>query len=466
MKTQLLVASIATALLTACGGGGDTGSPTTTPQPSSSANTTVQFNLGDAPADRVVAVGMTVNSLVLTNAGGGQVTVLSSPRPIEMMQLMGTVTPLALSSVPQGTYTRATMTFGGASVTHVDTTTGQLVYRSVPGPMTASVSFNPALTLGATPTVINFDMNMAASVLIDGNGNVSMTPSLTAAPRPILVGSRDPEDGGMHGVTGTVSGINGNAFTLTMTQGLSGTSLMTHSGTHYSGLADMHSMGGNMLVSVDATPQADGTWVVDHVQSRMSAGGAMAAGLVTGVTGSPPTQLTLVMRDGAGNSMMSANLASTATVNIGGSTQFSIDADGVDLNGLPFTPQFDRTHLSKGQAVKAWSGSQIEHGHGMGGMPNSDTVTAASIALEQQGLRGTVSGYASNGSQASFTLTVPTDSAFAALTGATAVTVYQRSSTQVRGLSSLSNGSIVQVRGLLFVDGSNYRLVAGRIVAG
>ena len=53
------------------------------------------------------------------------------------MHLMGTVTPLALSSVPQGTYTGATMTFGNATVTHVDAATGQFVQRSAPGPMVA-----------------------------------------------------------------------------------------------------------------------------------------------------------------------------------------------------------------------------------------------------------------------------------------------------------------------------------------
>ena len=181
---------------------------------------------------------------------------------------------------------------------------------------------------------------------------------------------------------------------------------MTHSGTHFSDMTGMHMMTGNMLVSVDATLQPDGTWIVDHVQSQMGAGGAMAAGVVTGIVGNPPSQLTLVMHDGVGNGMMSSSLAGTTTVNLGSTTQFAIDADDVDLSGLPFTPQFDPAHLSKGQAIRAWSNAQFEHdGHGMGGMVSGGTVTASSIYLKHQGLRGTVSGYASNGSQASFTLT-------------------------------------------------------------
>ena len=141
---------------------------------------------------------------------------------------------------------------------------------------------------------------------------------------------------------------------------------------------------------------------------QTGAGGAMAAGVITGVAGNPPSQLTLVMHDGVGDGMVSSSLAGTTTVNLGSTTQFLIDADDVDLSGLPFTPRFDPTHLSKGQVIRAWSNARFEHdGHGMGGMLSGGTVTASSIYLKHQGLRGTVSGYASNGSQASFTLTMP-----------------------------------------------------------
>ena len=466
MKRLLLFATVATALISACGGGGSPGSPPANTQAPGTSNTTVQVNLGDGPADRLLAVGMTVNSLALHHANGGSVSLLASPRPIEMMHLMGTVTPLAFSSLPQGTYTGATMTFGDATVTHVDAATGQFAQRSTPGPMVANVGFNPPMTVGATPTVINFDMDMAASVTIDANGNVSMTPTLSARANPMVAGSRHPEEGGMHGMTGTVSGISGDAFTLSTTQGLTGTSLMTHSGTHFSDLNGMHMMTGNMLVSVDATLRPDGTWIVDHVQSQMGAGGAMAAGVVTGIVGNPPSQLTLVMHDGVGNGMVTSSLAGTTTVNLGSTTQFVIDADDVDLSGLPFTPQFDPAHLSKGQAIRAWSNARFEHdGHGMGGMFSGGTVTASSIYLKHQGLRGTVSGYASNGSQASFTLTMPADSAFATLTGTTTVTVYQQGSTQLRGLTAPANGHTVLARGLLFLDSGVYRLVASRLAA-
>lgn len=461
MKRIALAAGIAATLLSACGGGGSGTTTPVNPQPS---NATVQINLGDDPADRLLAVGVTMNSLSLTNASGGSVSVLTAPRPMEMMQSMGTVFPLAVASVPQGTYTGATMTFGGATVTYVDPTSGQLVQKNASGPMTSSVQFNPPMTIGTAPMVINFDMNMANSVAIDAAGNVSMTPAMSVHPNPVNAGSVDPEDGGMHGLIGMVSSLSGNAFGMSLTQGITGMSLATNSITQFVGMTGMGMMSGNMLVSVDATLQPDGTWMATRVQSRMGAGGAMAAGLVTSLTGNPPTQLVIVMQNGVGNGMLASNLAGTSTVNIDSSTQFSIDSAGIDLGNLPFTPRFDRTTLSKGQRVEAFSSGQMMQGGGMGGMMGGATLAATSVLLDEQGLRGVVSNYSPSGTQASFTLTLAADSAFGKLTGASSVTVYRQGGTELRGLTSIANGTTVQVRGLLFFDGGVYRLVAGRIV--
>lgn len=466
MKGLLLVASIAAALLSACGGGGgDSVAPPAGPQPAGTS--TVQVNLGDAPADRLLAVGLTVDSVVLTNSNGASVPVMTAPRPVELMHLMATVAPLALAGVPQGTYSGATMTFGNATVTHVDAASGQIVQRAVAGPMTAHVGFSPPLAVGASPLVINFDMDMAATVAIDANGSVTMTPVLRAQANPLLAGSRQPEDGGLHGLIGTVGAVQGGGFSLATAQGLSGLAMATHAATHFDGVAGMHAMSGNMLVSIDAMPQADGSWLASHVESRIGAGGSMAAGLITTIAGTPPSRLTLVMHDGAGNGMQAADLAGIATVDLGDGTTFSIDAGGVDLAGLPFTPRFDRGTLAKGPRIRAWSGAPMTHGgHGMGGMAGGGTVAATAIELQPQGLRGTVTAYAASGAQATFTLALPADSAFARLSGATTVTVHQQPGTQMRGAAAIGNGSVVQVRGLLFVDGGVFRLVAGRIVAG
>jgi len=465
MKRLVLIA--AALMLTTCGGGGGTSPssgaiapPTTTP---TEVTTPVQINLGDDPADRLLAVNVTVNSVALHRADGQSVTVLSSPRPMELMHLMGTVAPLAVGNVPRGTYTGATMTFGSATVLHMDPASGQPAQRQVAGPMTSHVNFSAPLVVGTTPMVVNFDMNMWASVGIDAAGNVSMAPALSAYHNAAVANSQHNEQGGMHDLVGVVGGTGTNSFTLSMMQGLTGIPLTVQSGTHYDGMDGHHAMGAGQIVSVDAMLQPDGTWFASHVESHMASGGAMSSGVIATVTGTLPTQLVLVMHDGAGGGMMASSLAGTTTVNIADATTYAIAAANVDLANLPFTPRFDRATLSAGQRVEALSSSQWTHGGGMHGMTGGGTLTATSVRLEQRGLRGTVSGYTPSGSEATFVLTVPADSAFARLTGKTSVTVYQRATTLFTGAATLSNGSVVQARGLLFNDAGTLRLVAARV---
>jgi hypothetical protein len=97
---------------------------------------------------------------------------------------------------------------------------------------------------------------------------------------------------------------------------------------------------------------------------------------------------------------------------------------------------------------------------GGGMMGGSGSTTASQIRLEQQGVHGLVSALAASGAQAAFTLTLPTDSAFATLTGVNTIQIYQQAGTQLHGISTLANGNDVQVRGLLFNDSGIYRLVS------
>jgi hypothetical protein len=44
------------------------------------------------------------------------------------------------------------------------------------------------------------------------------------------------------------------------------------------------------------------------------------------------------------------------------------------------------------------------------------------------------------------------------------ITVFQQTGTRMSGISSISNGSTVHVRGLIFLDAGTYKLVASRIM--
>lgn len=151
------------------------------------------------------------------------------------------------------------------------------------------------------------------------------------------------------------------------------------------------------------------------------------------------------------------------SVGLGSNTAYGINTDGVDMTGTNFT--FDGNSIALGQNVEADTTGSMTSGSGMmgGGMMNDGSFAASEVTLGQQGIMGTVSNYAANGNTPTFTLTVPADSAFATITKATTVTVYQQSRTQLMGMSSVTNGSAVVVRGLLFYNNGQYSMVSSLI---
>lgn len=463
-------------ILVGCGGGS---SATATPGSGSGSGsgtgttptaTLVQVNLGDAPADWVMAFGMTVNSITLTSVSGSTVNVVPASTPMEMAQLMGTMQTVSTLAVPQGSYTQAVVTFSAVNLGYMNPITKAYATATMPGPFTATVPFSPAFTVGASPMALDFDLNLGASLAADSTGAVSLTPVITAAPMPVSATGPTPWNGSLR-MMGSVSGVTGSQFTLGSMMGLQTTTFTTSGTTTFAGtgLTGMGGMAAGLMVAVDATLQADGSFLAQRVESlgMIGSAGMMGGGLVTGLTGNPPTQLTLSASAGQGGGMMPASMGGTLTVSIPTGTPYSLDADGVDLTGLPFTPDFSGASLAKGQRIAVLSASGMMSGGGMGGgMMGSGslgTVTASQVRLEPQALHGAVSGYAASGSQATFTLTLATDSAFAALTGASTIQVYQQAGTRMMGVQAPANGQDLAVRGLLFNDAGTYRLVAAWI---
>jgi hypothetical protein len=386
---------------------------------------------------------------------------------MEMIRLMGTVQPLSIMNVPQGIYTSASISLSSVQMGYMDPSTRQYVQKTMAGPFTGTVNFNPAITVGSTPGSLNFDMNMGSSVSIS-NGTVTITPTFTGMMNQLASG-QNPWQGWMQHMVGSVGSTSGSQFTMQSLMGLQNATFKTNSNTQFVNMAGMGMMGNGMVVAVDATTQPDGSLLAQRVESMWGSGGMMGGGIVADITGNPPTQLAIVANNGIGGGMMMSAIAGNITVNVSSSTPYSIDSDNVDLANLPFTPTFDSSTVAKGQKVDVVSGgSMMSGGMGggmMGGRTPFGTINASQVRLEQQGLHGTVSNYSGSGSQATFTLTLSSDSSFATLTGTSTVTVYQQNGTQMHNLSAIANGNQVGVRGLLFCDSGAYKLVPTWIVA-
>jgi hypothetical protein len=313
---------------------------------------------------------------------------------------------------------------------------------------------------------MGFDLDLANSVTGSAGGSLSMNPVFHVTSG--MQGSTlDPSDGGILQMMGSVSSVSGSSFSMTSMQAAQPFTFTANSSTVFDGTS-MSGMSSGMLAIVDATMQADGSLLATKVQSMMGSGGAMGGGIVTAVTGQPATQLTMVMQNGAGTGMMASDFAAGVTIDLNGSTTYQIDEDNMDMSGLPFTPMFDVSHIYAGQSVMPISSGGMMSASGggmMGGGSMAGTMTASNLELEPQGLSGTVAAAISSGSATNFMLTLPSDSAFTTMTGATSVTVYQQTGTTVAGTSPIASGSTVHAFGLLFFDGGTWKMVASRMGA-
>jgi hypothetical protein len=453
--TRTFMTALLAGGLTACGGGNSSSSTPTQPVvPGSPQSATTVVNVSDAPSDRLVNFEITIDSIVLTKSDNSTVSVLSGPRKVEVTHLAGTTEPLVLSAIPQGTYIGATIAVSSPEVTFINNA-GQPVEKELPSfSASANVPLSPPLIVGSVPVVLTFDLNAKTSVNIDlTNNTVTITPNFTvrtsSLPAAGHEGEEEAEDGALEHVIGQVTAVAANTFTIKVGQSGAPLTFAVNSSTQFEEGATLASVVVNSLVRVEGGTQADGTLVAREVELVGAQDGQESEGVVTTTSGNPVSSFTLLLQDGTGSTMTSGMMGSTLQVQIGPATQFRVDNGSVDMSGWNL-PQFNASSLSKAQRVEVDAAT-----------PTNGVLTANTLKLEQQALSGTVSQF----SNSQFTLTVPSDSAFALLTGMTTVTIYTGKSAQVDSGVSLANGANVRVRGLLLLNPSqgSYVFVASRL---
>jgi uncharacterized protein DUF5666 len=437
--------------MTGCG----SSNPTTT---ANAAGTVINF--GDAPNDQIIAFELTVNAVTLT--GGSNPSVLPKPTEIELTHDMLAFEPLSLSTVPPGTYTAATFTVSNPEIVVVDPTTKAVTkLNATLTSSTVNVPFPSAVTIGTGASVLNFDMNLASSVTISGS-NATVTPTFTVSTATIAAGSEANEnetDGELEDVRGTITNIASPKFTIQPAQTAQPVTITTDANTKFEdGITGFSSLQNGMIVSVDATTQADGSILAKKVESETDTGtGEEVEGFITGVSctvatacpsaANAATSITITAQKVSATSSTNAPVpATTVNVPITTSTQFRIHSN---MSGGSF-PAFDASTIGVAQRVEVDSDSESGD--------TSTNVAATKIKLQEQGFTGTVSAL----SGSNFTLTVDASSAFASLTGGQTTIAVQAGSARNEGVS-LANNATIRIRGLLFFNGTSYTLIASRV---
>jgi len=434
-----------------CGGGGSGISASPTPNPASASNT--QVRIGDAPADSVIAFEVSLTALSLTPSGGGapvSIAVGANNR-IELSHQSGKFEPLALGNLPQGSFTSANLTLANSELTFISGT-GTPVHINGPASASVTVPLSPALTVGASPVVIAIDVNVANSITTNAGGAITgisfgASSFTITAKAPGAQAQQEDDDGEIEDVRGTVTAATSNTFTLKVGQTGSSMNFNFDATTKFSDGVTAATLA-NQIVTVEGFTKSDGSLFAKEVEGQEASTGSELEGMIRSISG---TLLTVTAHDGSGSGMDDTKVGADFTVSISGlnASKFRVDSGNGFGGSVPNTLTFDSTTIHAGQQIEVESNSPVPAANG--------SITADKIKLQQQG----VSGTAANVAASTFDINLAADSALAVISGQTVVHVTKVSSTDTR--KTFGNGSAVQVRGLLFWNGTSWQLIARRI---
>jgi Domain of unknown function (DUF5666) len=400
--------------------------------------TMVTLQTGDALNDQIVKFELTISSITLTGAAGTANTsnLLSGPAEVEFTHEAGAFEPLSLAHVPPGTYSGATMTVSNPEVV--------AIIGGVPTKLTATLSsttvnitFSPNITVGSSPIFINFDIDLPNSVTINGT-NATVTPTFKVSTSTVAPNENgeDDHDGEIDDAHGSITNITAPDFTI-QTESTTITFVTDSNTRFHDGITQLSDLKVGDVVEVDGVTQPDGSKSATKVEREGDHNGEEAEGIISALD-SPLTKITIIHQmDSTGTSSSPV----TVDIAVNSNTVYSVRPDKLNLAA----PAFDATHIGKGQRIEADAGN------------NTPPLLATKVKLREQAVLGTVA--ASPAPTASgFTINVSPTSAFGTLSGVTSLPV-----TFANGASlkvTPTPGMNVRVRGLVFVSGTAYSMIA------
>jgi hypothetical protein len=423
-------------LLTGCGGG-------STNQVSTGAGQVV-LQTGDAVNDQIAKFELNISSITLTGVSPTATTanLLAKPAEVEFSHEAGTFEPLTLANLPPGTYNGATITVTGAEVVVLNAGVPTKVQATISSG-TVNVTF-ANITVTTTPLFLNFDLDLATSVVLNGtpitSATITPTFNVTSAATPPAgdEGNEDHDNGELDDVHGSVKSIAAPNFTVTTNS--TDITFATDANTRFKdGITQLSDLKVGDIVEVDGDTKSDGTKLATKVERESSQNGEEVEGLVSALD-NPLTKITVIHQE---DSTGSSNSPVTLDIGVNSSTVFSVRSDKLNITA----PAFDATHIGAGQRIEADSSTNVT------------PLLATKVKLREQALIGTVAASPAPG-QTGFTITISPTSAFGTLSGATSVAVTFANGATLK--TTPVAGATIRARGLVFFNGGVYSMIAVR----
>jgi hypothetical protein len=478
------------------------GPPIEQPPGNGGSNTTTPILLtltDDTTSNGLVSFYANISQVQITPRSGTGSTLYASTNTFELTHLAGTTQYLTMAGLPQDSYKNIVVSVTDPLITYIDSTGATVTQEFPTFAGTAEIDFTDLLTVDTTPLEITLDFNLEKSVALDPvAGTLTLTPTFTATALPIAAASPNIGTGLLESVLGTVSNYTGSVLTVNTTavninllQAAMTCNITPATTTvNYSASAGLPK---GALVRLDMDAERDSSIHCARIEAvNPSSVGYAMAGTINSYRGLlAPYQMTLAMQEGSGAGVSPLFLGRGINVNFDATATFpaaafAIDWDGMDKTNLGFTPLFTPATFFPSQYLEASSAVPLlTTGNDVGAIPGSmvtvAAMNAAQITLRKQNEEGTVSNVITDsGGVIRFLLTLPTSTVFARYTAlpveptgfVPTITVVVPASVIVSGsLTSTITGApaaslpYVKVRGLLFLTGATYTLVAQRVTA-
>jgi hypothetical protein len=470
--------ALASVLIVGCGGMPTQSAGLTTP-----GETPVTILTTSTANDQLSKFNLNLQSISLTNSNGEAVTLLAAPLDAEFIHANGTAEPLATVNVPQGVYTSATVSIGGAlfSCVSFDSSTGNIVEnelaygQTLPSEVTVSLPTPITITGNAKGLLLDLLASQSASYAsCDGGANdtFSITPTFNLIPIDFSAQPTSSADGKAMGLLGTIASVDasgvgfsvnaiGTYFDETPANGPVW-QVAIDENTVYQDIAGPSQLSVGMPVDMDGTVQADGSLLATRI-----------AVYDTNTTNLTVSSGPLLYKDEYEPMMTSFGVEGQGPVSGLNASDYDFDnaifhvsGQLANLQDLPFAASFTAENMVAGQNVFLST-------HALS-VPGSFPYTqATTITLRPQTLNGTVSAIGSEGGFTTYTITLAPYDLFpdlavqpgqtTVLTDRNTVVVYADSSTQMLNTQPIAVGSVVRFYGLVFNDNGTLRMDCAQV---
>jgi uncharacterized protein DUF5666 len=428
----------------ACGGGSGNGGGNPPPP---AATTLMQLKLGDAESDRVLSFTATLDSLTLVSSSGKITNLLATPMTVELTRTAGKMQTLAQLQIPQGSYTAANYQFSNIYITAWDVPYDTFSDFVGSGSMPGSITLNPSITVGATPQILDLDLDLRDSISFDSAGDIYLDPQFSLAAVNIgRAASQIAEDGSAEDMIGVVQSVATSSFTMSLGSGSNTVQVGFDSSTQGQSAA---LLARDALVEVDAITRGDGSFYANRIDFVETGNLALVEGVVIEPTSWPPglppaadSAIILVQKVWAPPQTPVPNVGDTVTLAGLSNAGYTFDYDKLDSWGQGYLT-FSNSNLWTGQSVLALVN------------PGTSTLNVIDMKLVEIAVNGVISGY--DPQQYGFTLNIPADSAYqnsVNLMPQTYLSVWDQAENKTVWFGfpqgGPQNGMPVRVRGLAF----------------